>query len=508
MTNAFNSTKMKKIIFLFISFLGIQANAQIIFQKTFGGADYEYGKAIIQTADTGFAIIGNTSSFGLTSDDVYLLKLNSNGSVVWSKTFGGTLDEEGNSMLQTANGDFIIAGATNSVANEKKVLLIRTNSTGTIIWNKVIAVSYEEKAYSIIETSTGDLVIGGYTTAGVYLLKMNSSGTLLWEKSYGNNNSNEICYQVIETSNGDYVMAGKSDSVTQNLFLLRTDLNGNLLWTKSYGSCIGMSVLQTADSGFLITGMTDNANTEIHVLKTDALGNVSWSKAYGGASSDYANSVIKNGSGGYLIAGSTYSFGGDDACLLNIDANGNIIWFNTYGIPGAAYGEGVVATFDNGFAFCGELGSDIFVVKTDSLGNSGCNQNNVVPAASNYPVALSGGAITQSGGNEFTLVVITGNPATVEATICFSTDISENISNEHISIYPNPASEKVFIEANGITRIALMDMQGRIIFSSMEFEYANGNRNYTLDLSKYSKGMYFVQVTTLAGITNRKLMVE
>ncbi len=482
-----------KLLFSFF-FISVFSNAQITFQKKFGGADYEYGKAIIQTADSGFAVIGNTSSFGLTSDDIYLLKLNANGTIIWSKTYGGSLDEEGNSILQTANGDFIIAGSTSRFANDNKVFLIRTNNIGTIIWTNVIGIADEEKAYSVIETSIGDLVVSGYTPDGVYLMKLNSSGNLLWAKSYGNNNSNEISSQVIETANGDYVMVGKSDSVTENLFLLRTDMNGNLLWNKSYGSCVGKSVLQTSDNGFIISGETRNANTDIYVLKTDSLGNVLWSKAYGGASSDYAESVINDGSGGFMIGASTYSFGGDDACLLNIDANGNIIWCNTYGIPGAAYGECVIATTDGGFAFCGELSSDIFVVKTDSLGNSGCNQNSVLPSVSNYPVVLANGAVTVTGGNEFTLSAVTGTPASIETVICSNTAVYENRNDKSILIYPNPFSTQTVLQTENLLHNATLTVDNCFGQTVAQIKHISG-QTVVLSRDNLPSGLYFIRLT-------------
>jgi hypothetical protein len=134
------------------------------FCKTISGPENEWGKPLIQTSDGGYAIAGYTSSFGAGEADVYVVKLDANGNLQWTKTIGGPESEEGNSLIQTSDGGYAIAGYTESFgAGKMDVYVIKLDATGNLQWTRTIGGKKEDMGTSLIQTSDGGYAIAGYT---------------------------------------------------------------------------------------------------------------------------------------------------------------------------------------------------------------------------------------------------------------------------------------------------------------------------------------------------------
>jgi hypothetical protein len=138
---------------------------------------------------------------------------------------------------------------------------------------------------------------------------------MVWNKTYGGENS-EYAYFVQQTSDNGYILAGStySSGTEFDMWLVKTDSSGNMQWNKTYGGSLdeeAYAVRQTSDGGYIITGFTDSFsdNRDIWIIKTDSSGNVEWSQTYGGTREDEAYAVQQTSDGGYIIAGTTYSFG-------------------------------------------------------------------------------------------------------------------------------------------------------------------------------------------------------
>ena len=241
-------------------------------RKTFGGSNVDWADSVQQTADGGFIIVGGTNSFGAVNDDVYLIKTDGNGNELWYKTFGGTGDDSGNSVQQTADGGFIITGYTDSFGYGKYVYLIKTDAAGNEEWGKTFE---------------------------------------------GGNEGNSVR----QTSDGGFIIVGEEppiDSGYDNIYLIKTDGEGNEQWRKSFGGDngeYGSSVEQTSDGGFIIAGLTASfgePNGDVYLIKTDADGNEEWNKTFGGNEVDWGRSVQQTADGGFIIAGFTRSFGAGD----------------------------------------------------------------------------------------------------------------------------------------------------------------------------------------------------
>jgi hypothetical protein len=258
--------------------------------------------------------------------------------VAFAKTYGGTGDDRASSVLQTSDGGYIVVGDTGSLgADSVDIFLVKTDANGNIIWAKTYGGTNNDYAYSVQQTSDGGYIVEGRTYsfgAGNYdffLIKTDANGNIIWAKTYGGT-SDDYAYSVQQTSDGGYILAGYTSSfmVGPDIFLIKTDANGNIQWSKTYGGAsydYAHSVRQTSDGGYIVAGYTYSFGAgyyDIFLIKTDANGNIQWAKTYGGTDWDEASSVQQTSDGGYIVAGLTYSFGVGDIFLIKTDANGNI----------------------------------------------------------------------------------------------------------------------------------------------------------------------------------------
>lgn len=352
--------------------------------KTFGGSGNDWGCAVRQTADGGYVIAGVTTSSGAGADDVYLLKTDAAGNRVWQKTFGGSANDRGYAVCQTAGGGYIVAGETDSGgAGACDVYLLKTDSSGNLEWQKTFGGSDCDSGRSVLETADGGYIVAGGTNSfgagacDVYLIKTDASGNRLWQRTFGGSGWDRG-YSVYQTADGGYIIAGETDSGGAggyDAYLLKTDASGNLEWQKTYGGeedDFAYAVEQTADGGYIVAGETDSSGAggfDAYLLKTDAFGNLKWQKTFGSKEDDRAYSVYQSLSGGYILAGETSAAGTDDVYLVKTDASGNLKWEKSFGGSASDYGRSVQQTPDGGYVIAGETnsygagGSDVYLFK-------------------------------------------------------------------------------------------------------------------------------------------------
>ena len=348
--------------------------------KTIGGASLDMAQSLQKTADGGYILAGLTYSSSAGYDDFWLVKTDSMGNKQWDKTFGGTNYDRAHSVQETADGGYVLAGLTYSYgAGKNDAWLVKTNSEGKEHWSKTFGGTKYDVALSVLETADGGYILAGWTKsygAGHYdmwLVKTDSSGIGQWNKTFGGTGY-DGANSFHETADGGYIIAGFTYSYgagSADVLLVKTDSDGNEQWSKTFGGTdfeCATSVQQTTDGGYILAGRTESYGagvTDVWLVKTDSDGNEQWEKTFGGIDSDCAGSVQQTADGGYILAGSTESYGAgnNDAWLVRTDSNGDKQWDKTFGGMGNDYATSVQQTSD---------GSYILVGSTESYG-AGCS---------------------------------------------------------------------------------------------------------------------------------------
>ena len=354
-----------------------------LWTRTFGGSDWDEGRSVQQTTDGGYIIAGYTQSYG-TGGDVYLIKTDANGNEQWSQTYGGSDYDRGNSVQQTSDGGYIIAGWTESYgAGSYDVYLIKTDANGNESWSRTFGGSYDDYGYSIQKTYDGGYIIAGYTESygaggyDVYLIKTDANGNEQWSRTFGGS-SWDYGRSVHQTSDGGYIIAGNTWSYISDddVYLIKTNGNGNEEWSRIFGGNDldgGYSVQQTTDGGYIIAGFTFSYIpwAVVYLIKTDTVGNEQWYQTFGGIYMDIGKSVQQTTDGGYIIAGITHSYGAGsaDVYLIKTDENGNETWSQTFGGSSNDRGYSVQQTSDGGYIIAGYTYSygagsaDVYLIK-------------------------------------------------------------------------------------------------------------------------------------------------
>ncbi len=356
--------------------------AQITFERTYGGADYDAANSVQQTTDGGYIIAGSTKSFGPGDADVYLVKTDSCGDTLWTKTFGGTEVDYGYAVQQTTDGGYVITGLTCSFgAGMGDIWLIKTDAHGDTLWTRTFGDTNPQWGYAVQQTLDGGYIVvgntGPYGDFDVYLIKTNASGDTLWTRTFGGA-GDDYGFSVQQTLDSGYIVAGGGGDI----YLIKTDVNGDTLWTRTFGGVDeewGYSVHQTTDNGYIIAGDTrsfGSGQSDVYLVKTAADGDTLWTKTFGGAGEEWGYSVQQTNDGGYIVAGVTASFGAgwSDVYLIKTDAGGDTLWTRTFGDSADDYGQAVRQTADGGFIIAGYTYSfgagdfDVYLVKTGVSG--------------------------------------------------------------------------------------------------------------------------------------------
>jgi hypothetical protein len=345
-----------------------------LWAKTFGGVNDDKGWCVQQTSDNGYVTVGWTDSFGAGSYDIYLIKTDESGDTVWTKTYGEDGSDDGRCVRQTSDGGYVIAGNTQPIGIMGSYLqLIKTDSIGDIVWTKTwgeTPVPNINTGRCVQLTSDGGYIISGHAQylgpdndEDVFLVKTDSNGDTEWQKFYGGS-AYEIGYWTQQTSDGGYVVVGYTTTFgagNEDVYLVKTDASGTVEWTKTYGGTgtdSAYSVQQTPDNGYIMAGVTDSSgagNYDVYVIRTDEAGEVLWDRTYGGANFDKGYSVQSLSDGTFIVSGTTRSFGDSsgDVYLLKLDAAGDVLWSNTYDAGDNDRGWSVQPTSDGDYIVAG-----------------------------------------------------------------------------------------------------------------------------------------------------------
>ncbi|HSE43384.1 MAG TPA: hypothetical protein VLH08_21675, partial [Acidobacteriota bacterium] len=367
---------------------------------------------------------------GGSSTDLWVVKVDEFGDVVWEKQFTGFDSDSANSIQQTLNGGYILVGYTYSYgAGGSDGWIIRLDEAGNPVWQKTFGGPGVFDSFNDVR----EVADGGFVIAGVYesgsisngwIIKLNSSGTLQWQKIIPGN-SNLVAKSIQQTNDGGYIVGGTADiGLNNELWLTKLDSSGNIQWQKAYGGSDPFdqlsSMQQTVDGGFILAGTTRSfgqGSFDYLVIRLDSAGNIQWQKSYGTSATEVANAVQQTTDGGYIVIGSQeITFGTDqDGLALKLDSTGNIQWQKNYGGPHREFLLDADTTLDNSYILTGLYSdSSLWLAKIDSSGilDSACGfSRNASVIASNSNATVT---VTSFVASDPQISAITSTATTVD----------------------------------------------------------------------------------------------
>ena len=291
--------------------------------------------------DGSLVAAGFTMSSTNYSKDIFVIKTDAQGNLEWQRSYGDAQDETANSIDISIGGGFIISG---EVINENTgfslCYLIKIDNEGELDWSNTFGGSQNDNGLSVISTNDAGFAITGMTRSlgdnngEVWLLKVNSNGEMEWERTYGGDDT-EYGRTIQQTVDGGYIIIGQTESFGlgyNDAYLIKTDSQGNEIWSQTFGgqgTDQGRQVVNTLDEGYLISGYTDSFGTlggfNFWLVKANSLGELEWQRFYGKQGDDRGLSGIQTSDGGYAIAGYTNSgtSSGSDILFIKTDDNGS-----------------------------------------------------------------------------------------------------------------------------------------------------------------------------------------
>ncbi len=429
------------LILLLIS--GIATTAQTSWSRTYGGSGYDEMSMAIPTADGGFIAAGSTFSFSASSGGIWVVKLNSTGEIAWQNTyFGSTYPSSASSIIQTTDGGYAVAGLTYAFGSgSSDIWVLKINPAGIVGWQKTFGGADGDTGVSIIQTADGGYMVASETNSfgagnsDIMLLKLGAGGTVTWKKTYGTSSDSETPSAVRQTSDGGYIVSGSSGLIERgenyangpmDVWVFKTDSAGSVIWEYFYGgsgedASVAMQI--TSEGGCVIAGYSSSFsgqyNYDCWVLKLDSSGALSWQKRYGGSGEDQAADIRQTSDGGFILACTSSSIGGgdNDFWILKLDSLGNIVWQKGYAGSGDDQAKSVVQTSDGGYIVGGDsynpasYGSDWWVMRTNTSGGigTGCSfifttsqagqTTSVTPVASYSETGTPSVSTTDSGSS-------------------------------------------------------------------------------------------------------------
>jgi len=476
--------------------------------------------------------------------------------IEWQKNYGGSAKDKANSIQKTSDGGYILAGTTYSsdgyitfFQQSSDLWVVKLNSTGSIEWQKTFGGGNYDYALNIKQTLDGGYVVVGntYSTQGdvtghhgvpsdVWVVKMDATGTLQWQKSLGGT-ANDFGYDIIQSTDGGYIVACSSTSTDGDVagnhggvdaWIVKLSNTGDLVWQKTLGGTgfdAAYSVQQTANGGCIIAGYTasndgdvtgNHGGQDTWVVKLSATGTIQWQKTVGGTMDDFAYNIQQTAEGGYIVAGYTKSNdgdltgnhgGGSDAWVVKLNSSGNIEWQKTLGGSGTEDAMSVQQTADGGYIVGGYTdsndgdvtgnhgGNDAWVVKLSTTGiikwqkalggSTGWDQANSIQQTADFGYIVAGfsnsydGDITVKFGDyDFWVVKLAADPLA-----------NDTFKEKLFKVYPNPTQGVLYLQTlstNCIDKIIITDIMGKVILE----QTTNTNQ---VNVEKLANGLYIIQ---------------
>jgi hypothetical protein len=343
---------------------------------------------VLQTSDNGYVAAGISTMVPLPAYS-WILKTNLSGDSLWSHYINGGEVDVLLSGVQAVDDGYVFAGCIRPyhTSGSWNFWLLRTNEDGDSLWSRTYGGDMDDECYMILNDDDGGFILAGTTQSysaewydDFWMIKVDANGDSVWSKVFGGWWL-DVCYSAIRTSDGGYALAGSARATlsgNEDFWIVRTDEDGNELWNRRIGgesADICWSVKQTRDGGFVLAGDTysyGSGSSDFFVVKLDADGDSLWSRTFGGNLQDQCRAVIESTDGGLLLAGQTASLGTGsyDIWLIKTDTDGDSLWSTTIGDTHGELCNSAVQATDGSYVLAGlatqeVMGSNFLLVKTE-----------------------------------------------------------------------------------------------------------------------------------------------
>ncbi|MDX2135881.1 MAG: hypothetical protein SFV52_13915 [Saprospiraceae bacterium] len=439
-----NATHLRRKLFLLMLFhcLSIVLIGQTTFKKIFGTSGNDTPFFVEVLPDNSFLVAGGTTGGGLGGTDAMLVKFADDGTVEWAKAFGGGNYDLFTHIHSCSDGNFIAIGNRSGTGSGNDVYVVKVDGGGNLLWERTIGGLYDDGARGICEVSDGYIITGSTMSFGggaidILVEKLDLSGNSVWSKAFGSS-GNDIGGEPIPAANGEVWVSGHLPGAGNNDgVLLRIGATGTLISATRVngGNEEFMNYLSAGGTGLTSSGSTNSysgSNQQPFMAGFNTAGNLVWGKRYLMPAGNYEIQAEDCPDGGFIF--SPYSISGNfsDAYLIKTDATGNITWAKSYAMPGGGRMFHAGPAPDGGYVavgHCTGAGQDIFIVKTDAIGNiAGCCPEDAPITAAAITPSTPGASPGEDTGDP-AAVASTANQAMVltETNLC---DGSECCSTE------------------------------------------------------------------------------
>jgi hypothetical protein len=371
-------------LFVVLSLACAWPQPNILWNRTYGGSKNDLGWSIIPSGD-GFLVVGRTVSYGSGKEDLYLVKLDAEGRMVWNKTYGGEEMDIGHGIAPARDGGFILVGFSYSygAGGEPTAYVVRTNPEGRMLWNRTYGGTRTAGAHAV-EGDQGGCVVDGITysfgagSADAYVFKIDDEGTLVWNRTFGGRGS-DVTYDLVSCKGGGFALAGSTLSFgagNGDMYLVRIDAEGRLMWNRSYGGSSAdeaWKLAEAVDGGYLLVGRRQASSDRwnLYAVRVDRDGSMVWDFAYGAQSDSYGTDCVALDDGGFLLVGYAYLAGAteSDVVLLRLGPSGDLVWDSLLPDAGSEVVRSIARIGDRNYVMVGAKtsrsgeGNDVYVLR-------------------------------------------------------------------------------------------------------------------------------------------------
>jgi hypothetical protein len=355
-----------------------QGKLEIAWEKLYSNQGVGSGKCVQEALENGYIVVGDTANNGW---DGWLIRIDASGKKLWEKTYGGKFADYINCVQPTSDGGFVFTGSTMVGSDWKdayilgeQVWLVKTDANGQIIWEKTFGGKQADIGHYVLQTSDNGfmvLAVNGSIPGNSldWLIKVDYESNELWNKTVTHKNPGVgLCIQ--PTIDKGYIIVGEStsDRRDNDILLFKIDADGNEIWEKNFGGNkddVGHFVQATLDGGYILIGDTESFGagySDIWIIKVDAIGEKIWDKTYGGAGFDTGTCIKQTMDCNYVFVGgiaeqsdkeSSHWYSETSLSFIKLDSSGNSLWQNNIGIQNIDEGRFLIQDIDGNYVITG-----------------------------------------------------------------------------------------------------------------------------------------------------------